>query len=275
MIKDKNNIDHDDLHAYVDGQLSEEDSILVERYLDLHSEDAAFVADLKAQRERLKTLFDNTLHEPIPERLSPHRLAKTIDDQSKAKELRNPTLLRKLNDFRWQSVAAVLSIFIFGNISGWLGHQTLIASQTSTQKRPMVRQALDAHTTYAVEVLHPVEVSGKDEGHLVAWLSKRLQIPVKAPKLKQSGYHLVGGRLLPRNDGVAAQLMYEDQTGKRITLYLIRNKKAETSAFRFASEKNMNAFYWLDHDVSYVLVGNITKEALSPLAKNIYSQMAS
>lgn len=274
MIKDKNNIDHDDLHAYVDGQLSEEDSILVERYLDLHSEDAAFVADLKTQREQLKTLFDDALHDPIPERLSPHRLAQTIDDQNKTEEYKKPFLTQR-NVFRWQSVAAVLSIFIFGNISGWLGHQSLITSQTSAQKRPMVRQALDAHTTYAVEVLHPVEVSGKDEGHLVAWLSKRLQIPVKAPKLKQSGYHLVGGRLLPRNDGVAAQLMYEDQTGKRITLYLIRNKKAETSAFRFASEKNMNAFYWLDHDVSYVLVGNITKEALSPLAKNIYSQMAS
>ncbi len=275
MIKDKNNIHHDDLHAYVDGQLSQGDTELVESYLALHPVDAKFVAELQEQRAQLKTLFDTHLQEPIPERLSPHKIAEAMGDITVAPVLKEEAFLTKLNDFRWQSIAAVLSIFIFGNISGWLGYQTLVASHMSSQERPMVRQALDAHTTYAVEVLHPVEVSGKDEGHLVTWLSKRLQIPIKAPKLKQSGFHLIGGRLLPRNNGMAAQLMYEDQTGKRITLYLIRNQKTETSAFRFASEKNMNAFYWLDHDVSYVLVGNITKEALSPLAKNIYSQMAS
>lgn len=270
MIKDKNNIHHDDLHAYVDDQLSPDDASLVEHYLSQNSDAASFVDELQKQKEQLKTLFEDTLQEPIPDRLSPHELAKNIEAEAK-RSSSHPLFYRS----RWQSIAAILAVFLFGNVSGWFGHHSLIASNLTSQKRPMVRQALDAHTTYAVEVLHPVEVSGKEEGHLVRWLSKRLQVPIKAPKLQQSGYHLVGGRLLPRNDGVAAQLMYEDQTGKRITLYLIRNQETETSAFRFTSEKNMNAFYWLDHDVSYVLVGNITKEALSPLAKHIYAQMAS
>ena len=55
---------------------------------------------------------------------------------------------------------------------------------------------------------HPVEVGADDEQHLVNWLSKRLGVKVRAPKLDDAGMSLVGGRLLPGENGPVAQFMY-------------------------------------------------------------------
>ena len=44
------------------------------------------------------------------------------------------------------------------------------------------------------------------------WLSKRLGRPLVVPDLAAVGFRLMGGRLLPAEDGPAAQFMYE--TGK-------------------------------------------------------------
>ncbi len=258
-----------DLHAYVDGELDEQRTLEVEIYLREHPEKARDVAVWQQQNETLQALYNTIIDEPVPSRLDPHQIAANNGKSTKSKN----------QWFGWQSMAAMFALFTIGVTSGWLGHGAITktphspAQQLLAAHRPMVRHALVAHTTYAVEVLHPVDVSGENEQHLVSWLSKRLEVSIKAPKLTKQGFTLVGGRLLPRDEGIAAQFMYEDAHGSRITLYVIRNQKPETSSFRFASYKKMNAFYWLDHKISYVLVGNVTKQELSPLAHNIYSQL--
>jgi anti-sigma factor RsiW len=40
------------------------------------------------------------------------------------------------------------------------------------------------------------------------------------PQLSSQGYELVGGRLLPGGDGTAAQFVFHNPAGQRITLYL-------------------------------------------------------
>lgn len=260
MTQETGKINDADLHAYCDGELDEARKNEVEIYLRANPEKAHEVAGWQMQNETLHALYDNIADEPMPANLNPHQIARSSN-------------LWKSAIPRWQSIAAMLALFVTGLTSGWVGHDVVTNTPTTALERPMVRQALAAHTAYAVEVLHPVEVKGSDEQHLVSWLSKRLKIPVKAPKLTQDGFTLVGGRLLPREEGVAAQFMYEDAFGSRVTLYLIRNQMPETSSFRFAKHKNMNAFYWLDDRISYVLVGNVTKKELSPLAHTIYAQL--
>jgi len=77
--------------------------------------------------------------------------------------------------------------------------------------------AIAAHRTYSVEVRHPVEVDAGQEAHIVQWLSKRLGHQLIVPDLTVAGFRLMGGRLLPAEDGPAAQFMYENGTGERLT----------------------------------------------------------
>ena len=78
--------------------------------------------------------------------------------------------------------------------------------------------------------------------HLVGWLSTRLGAEVRAPQLENLGFLLMGGRLLPGDTGPGAQLMYQDSSGQRLTLYLSRDRQDKGTAFRFAAEGDLSVF---------------------------------
>ena len=42
------------------------------------------------------------------------------------------------------------------------------------------------------------------------WLSRRLGKPLKVPVLAAQGYELMGGRLLPGDNGARAQFMFQN-----------------------------------------------------------------
>ena len=100
---------------------------------------------------------------------------------------------------------------------------------------PLPVRAARAHLVYAPEVRHPVEVDAKEQDHLVKWLSKRLDIALKVPVLASEGFELLGGRLLPGPEGPVAQFMYQDASGKRLTLYVLAAAARATTSRRSAS----------------------------------------
>ncbi len=139
----------------------------------------------------------------------------------------------------------------------------------------MARRAAIAHATYSPEVRHPVEVGADQEAHLVAWLSKRLGAPLRAPKLEDVGYSLVGGRLLPGENGPVAHFMYQCNQGTRVTLY-VRTEASNNreTAFRYAKEGNVRVFYWVDRKLGYALSSaDISKEDLFKVANAVYRQL--
>lgn len=137
-------------------------------------------------------------------------------------------------------------------------------------------RAARAHTVYASEVRHPVEVDASQQDHLVKWLSKRLGLELKVPVLAADGFELLGGRLLPGSDGPVAQFMYQDAGGKRLTLYVSRRSGAEPlTAFRFSREGPVSVFYWIDNECGYALSGEIDKGALARIAASVYRQLES
>lgn len=242
------------LHAYADGQLPPEEMRAVEQRL-AHDPDAAErVADWRRLNERLHALYDPTLGEPVPTRLLAAPAAQ-----------------------RWRlarvAAAALMCLAIgFGAGMWWRGPAapSRVASIAGVAER-----AATAHAVYAPEVRHPVEVTADQEAHLVAWLSKRLGEPIKAPKLTADGYDLVGGRLLPGSDGPAAQFMYQEKAGGRITLYVKCLGKAarRETAFRYDSAGNVNVFTWVDERVAYALAAELPRERHLALAEAVYKQL--
>ena len=134
----------------------------------------------------------------------------------------------------------------------------------------IMADALAAHRTFAVEVRHPVEVDAAQEAHLVQWLSKRLGRPLVVPDLSATGYRLMGGRLLPAGSGAAAQLMYENGTGDRLTVYVRPGVAGEASSYQH--DKNVGAFYRADEGLGCVIVGDTDRGALSRAAERVYEQ---
>ncbi|MER2531758.1 MAG: hypothetical protein ABTR54_09170 [Candidatus Competibacter sp.] len=101
-----------------------------------------------------------------------------------------------------------------------------------------------AHAIFVPEVCHPVGVDAGQQQHLVAWLSKRLSVTIRAPMLESLGFQLLGGRLLPADGQPAAQFMYQDGGGQRLTLYARRRLGGNReTAFRFAEQDGIGAFY--------------------------------
>ena len=132
-----------------------------------------------------------------------------------------------------------------------------------------VTDALSAHQVYAVEVRHPVEVDAGHADHLVTWLSRRLGFNCRARPHDQ-GFALVGGRLLPATIGPAAQLMYQDAGGRRVTLYCRASTDPAETAFRFASQGQLTALWWRDHGQAWALLGELPRDELLRLAHRVY-----
>lgn len=244
-------IEDADLHAFVDNELDEERRIRVEAWLADHSADRQKVEAWRQQKRDIRSRFDSVLDEPIPIAI----------EAALAGGRRVPF------ESRFVRAAAAVLVFAAGAVLGWGGRDFYVDRDQPIQQ--LVRQAVGAHVMYVAEVRHPVEVAA-NEPHLVPWLSRRLGHAVLAPRLSEHGFELVGGRLLPDSGGPAAQFMYEDKGGRRVTLYVRTGLQGPDTAFRFAMERDVAAFYWVDGPLGYALIGRVPREQLLTLSRLVY-----
>lgn len=70
-------------------------------------------------------------------------------------------------------------------------------------------------------------------------------------------------------------LMYEDDSGKRLTVLLGRNPDNAETSFRFASTGSLETFYWIDGEIGYAVTGEITRTRLQEIAEECYRQFES
>jgi len=241
-----------ELHAYVDGRLDDTRRQAVEAHLAADAEAAARVAAYEAQNAALRELFDPVLNEPVPGRLGPPRAS------------------RRAVHAAWAAAAAVL--LVVGGVGGWFaGKASRLAAEAQIA---VAHQAAVAHAVFTPQKRHPVEVGGDEEAHLVKWLSKVLGQTLRAPNLNGLGYALVGGRLLSATDGPAAQFMYEDKGGQRLTLYVVTSPRlGARTQFRFTNERGVAVFHWIDGPVGYALAAKIERDALLRIARAVYAQL--
>lgn len=243
------------LHAYVDGQLPPAERAAFARRL---AEDSALARTAEAysrQGQALHAAFDPVLREPLP-------VAWT----------RPPPVRRR----PWRGIAAraaaALALLSIGAGGGyWTARQTAPAEPVG--QAALAERAALAYATYVPEVRHPVEVPASQQDHLQSWLSKRVGTTIKAPMLNDLGYRLVGGRLLPDRPGPAAQFMYEDSQGRRLTLYIRRDAGvARDSAFRWLQVGKISLCTWVDARVSYALAAEVGRSEMQGVAAAVYHQ---
>jgi anti-sigma factor RsiW len=265
-----NNDDHDPslpegldlraLSAFVDDELPGAERAAIEAQLEKHPQAAARVAAWRAQNAALRALCG----------------ASQRNERGNADEPAFIVVRRRTP--WWQHVAIAACWLVAGAglalVLGPLAPRlTGDGWGTLGGKPPSFAQRADiAYAVYTPERRHAVEVAASEEEHLISWLSKRLNRSLSVPSLQEYGYSLVGGRLLPGEAGPAAQFMYENRTGARLTLYVTGTARDET-VFRLFRDGNRRTFYWISDGMGYALSGPIAEGKLRAIAVDVCSAL--
>lgn len=251
------------LSAWLDSALPDDEQQRVEAWLTAHPEAEARVRAWAADRDALRALGDAWLAAPVPE-----RLVQVVQRPAPAPA--------------WRQAAMAAGLLVAGAALGagglrqWQQHQAgpaagVQAGAAAVGPAGWVSRAAYAHAVYVAEPRHAVEVRAQEE-HLARWLTRRIDVPVKLFDLRDQGFELIGGRLLPDGDGKSAQLMYQDAQGLRVTVYLRKPPDGTETAFRWERQGELGLFYWVESRAGYALVGALPKATLLTLAEAIYRQ---
>ena len=254
MIDRESPVTEDELHAFVDGELPADRQAAVAAWLASHPDDAARVAAWKLQAEAIRVRFSGTANEAVPSHLK-------VD-----------ALLRSGRSWRTIAAAVAAAAFLIGGVAGWIARDTTEVTAAPGDPTDQIAQyALAAHKLYIGEIRHPVEV-GASEAHLTAWLSRRLGTSLRVPDFSAFDMKLLGGRLLPGENGPAALFMYENGNGDRITFYCAK-LPAQQMSFRYYQSDNVAAIRWVVGDYGYVVSGPADKMRLKEFAKAAFEQL--
>ena len=242
-------ITQDMIEALVMGTLDDDTAARVEAYLN-ENPDAADMID---------TVFeeDSAIIENIP---TPPPLV--IASPAPANTNRAP----------WRAIAASVVMLGIGVSGGWFARQS--TETTPEVFAALVSEAVQAHSIYSVDPHRAVELS--DEEVLVRWLSNRVGAQLSAPDLTAHGFTMIGGRLLSVTEGPAAQFMYEDEQGRRITLFAVRPTTPSTvmASFEFEEIDGENSFRWEDETLRYAVIGDLDRQDLSKIASAVYQHLS-
>jgi anti-sigma factor RsiW len=241
-----------ELHAYVDDELDARRRLEVEAWLAANPEAAARVRDYREIRERLHARFDTLLAQPV-------------------------TLPARASRERAFSLARVAQLAVVALLSGALGWQ--LNNRPAPGVAPsalaeLAQPAAFAHQVYATDTRYPVEIPAGEQASLNRWVSQRMHTDLRAPDLGAQGLSLIGGRLLPSTDRMAAQFMYEDGEGARLTLYVRRIADYDGFAnFRYREQDGLHLFYWIDRAMGYAVVGAQPASRLIAVANAVHLAM--
>ncbi|HEV7307580.1 anti-sigma factor [Ensifer sp.] len=271
MTEDFNAVSEDDLHAYVDGALGPRERVRIERWLDENPARAEEVRQWRAQAVELRALFAGYARSDAGDR---ERLSRSSGTEEARQEPDGQDRATRSRAGFVRAVAAGFALFVAGGLTGLYAPSLLPSggARPSQIAESLPRQAQSAFLVYASEVRHAVEVGADEQTHLATWLGKRLDHPLTIPDLSALGFSLVGGRLLPVNDKAGAMFMYEDGSGRRLTVLLGRNADNRETSFRIDESDGVETFYWIDGPIGYAVTGEVPRALLQQVADECYRQ---
>jgi anti-sigma factor RsiW len=249
-------VGEDDLEAYVDGRLSGERLEAAEALLAANPALLARLTADRALRTALRERLAGVAAQPIPSRLRVGALV-----------ARRRMVLRR----RFGAAVAAVMLLAVGLGTGWAARGWAGDARVLAGPVAAATDAIQAHRVFVVETVHPVEVAASQQAHLVQWLSRRVGHRLTIPDLSAEGFELMGGRVIPEAGQAAAQFMYQDGNGHRLTL-MVRQGGGDTR-FRFVQADRLAAFSWVDDGLSFAMVASVERPALLALAEAAYHQL--
>ncbi|HEY0523495.1 MAG TPA: hypothetical protein VGD08_08900 [Stellaceae bacterium] len=280
------------LVAYLDGELDEAQHAQVEGWLHRDPTLRDHVASLAESAALLRAAFDETLREPVPERLIAAARGETTAAAAGPTVLPFPQRNRVVSTIAqnrrwWVSVAVAASLFglVIGGVGvGYIDKDTLGGDK---------QQIADASAASGpgswldnIAGYHKLFVSAgdgdggldiasnADNGEVTSKISQRLAQGIRLPDLKPWGLTFKGARYLVVEGRPAAQLYYttDNKAIGPLTIVIASSKRADLAP-TFDHRQDVNLLYWRHHGRAYAIVGQADIGYMWGLANDIAWQM--
>lgn len=235
----------EDLHAYVDGQLGENAAAIVRKHLAATPEAAAVAEDYRMINQAIRSRADSAARTPVP-------MGQIAAVRGRRRLL--PT------------VAAAIALLSAGAGTGWFVRGSVMVEPSVLDQLALASGAV--WTTYAPDARRPVEVVAADD--LSRWLTNRVGQDVRVPALDVLGFTFVGGRLVAGETGPAAMLMYQDQAGRRLVVYVSPELVGHgPTGMHFRRQRDAGAVIWANGKTGFGVAGPFTEGELTDAARAV------
>jgi anti-sigma factor RsiW len=251
-------VQEDELHAYVDDRLDATRRVEVESHLQANPVLQRRVEGWRRQAEALRDALAFKLHEPVPSSLHLGRLL----------EQRTVRQQRGLFGNPWRVAAAMVLTLGLGAAAGWTARGT----QRMGEVTRLGMEAAAAHSVFGADPTRPIEIGPQNRPELVAWIDRKLHRTINVPDLSAQGYRLIGGRVLSTMVGAAAMLVYDDDHGGRITVF-VQPMRSDTATMQPVSSGAANGYAWIDAHMGYGVISD-GESSLHGLADQVRQAMA-
>lgn len=171
------------LHAYVDGELSVDETAAADAHVATCETCAALVRQERA--------FRRMLRQQPRESATPELRARVVG--ALRRDARRP-----VRRAAWLAVPALAAAAVLVAVVG----------PGSREPAPLVSDLVDKHIAYA-QLERPAELASRDRAEVAEWFQQRAGLRVIVPDYSASGIHLIGARLAESHERRAAYLLYE------------------------------------------------------------------
>ena len=250
-------IDENDLHAFLDGQLAPEQEAVVLAWLETDPEARQRLHDYAEQKLLTAIGASEGAAEADPER---------TDELAEELGARLQRTLTKRRPLVWlRQAAAVVALVAAGWSTNELVHR-FIPGPLPTY----VVEATGAHLVFAEGPMPPVVNPGQESGvDLARWMSARLGEQVEVPELTPMGLKLIGGRVMGDMQHPLAGLIYEDREGHRLTICLSPRDDGQADGLHMAQVGGVRVGYWSNGERSYVIVADTSETQLAAIVSQL------
>lgn len=243
-----------DLNAYADGLLESDAArrAEIEHYLASNAGAAAHVAEIEAQNREIREAYGGALAQPVPERVMGALM------QGNKSRGRHP-------------LAASVAVALLGAAlgAGWLAGQ-----RADTDEWALEEFARDAATQHqARPTTGGVQSAGASSAPAtepMAWLNQRIALEIKAPDLSAEGFDLIAKATVGPSDDRRVQLVYQDDEGSMLNLFLRPRWEEHSSAINVVESDGVAVHYWLDGPLAFALTSNARGTDAERLARAVH-----
>lgn len=253
-----------ELHAFADGQLSEERALTIAVWLADNPFETARIEKWRAQNEALRRAF------PPPERDRPTLAVRASAPESPPIQPTASALgayrARQRRRRAWSlgaafalgaATAAAITAASLRTLTTPEPPQRVAVVEIAPAPDNLAARAADAWRTYAQDSAHPIEIDGRDPKNLLGRLHERTGLD-RLPAIAHA--RLLGGRVLPARGHNAAFLLYQTEKGEKLALMAEQNGGVTSPAPVGASD--IRALTWSEGGFDFALVGPAAAEQL-------------
>jgi anti-sigma factor RsiW len=240
----------EELHAYIDGELTEDRRAIVAAYLSESPADARRLDAYRADGEAIARLFSRIPQAPM---------ARPAPSFSRSFSWRRQA---------WVRVAATVLVMVGTFAAGLNWYRQGRVDETVWTR--FGSEALAAHLALSKPDSPPRMTASLQD--VAEFFSAAVKTPMRLDDPANPEFALVGSKFLTGAKGRVAQLAFRNGAGVLVTMYFEPwPGKRDTSFMALASQSNVRTSGWIDDEIGCAVTGALPPDELERVARMLYS----